>query len=233
MLKVSNISNIEIHTDDWRRERLGKFTSSNIFNLMGDKMLTLDGSAYIYTRVGEEMAGEPANEYVDTPETRHGILYEGEAIRKFMAWQKIQFMVVQKLIVIPGERYGSTPDGIIPIQKYDDQWDVETVEVKCYPSYTHYIKCVLCNTPQELKAVDKKLYWQVIDQMAMCDAMKGNAVLYHPKFSAGGFKVIPFRRVELIPDFKELGIRKILAVQKFDEIRAKLFEIDGQFKITA
>lgn len=226
MLKVEWISNIEIHTPEWRIGRLGKFTSSRISELMTDKAFTLDGIAYINTRVGEEMTGIPAaSEYVDTPETRHGLLYEPVACRKFMEYRGIDKMVVQKLITIPGTRFGSTPDGIIPIQKYNDAWDVETVEVKCFPNYNHFIKCVLCETPKQLMEVDKKLFWQVIDQMDNCDAMRGNAVLYHPDFRAGGFRVIPFRKLELKLEFQLLRLRKKQAVEKFDEIRGRLLTL--------
>lgn len=226
MLKTEWISKIEIHSDQWRIARIGKFTSSRISELMSDKLLTKDGVAYINTRVGEEMTGIPsASEYVDTPDTRHGLLYEPVAIKKFGEHRQLEFLVVQKLITIPGTRFGSTPDALVILQKYGDAYDVETVEVKCYPNYNHFISCVLCETPQQLKEVDRKLYWQVIDQMYNCEALRGNAVLYHPDFRAGGFRVIPFRKRELADDFKLLQERKTFAVKKFDEIRERLLAL--------
>lgn len=225
MLKLTSISNIEIHTDRWRIARLAKLTSSMIYTIMGDKFLTVDCVNYIYEKVGEEVSGVPANYEVDTWETRWGLTNEGDAIKKFMATRGIEIVVTQKLITEPGSRFGSTPDFIFPIAKYNDKWDVETGEVKCYPSYPHFIRCVLCNTPAELKAVDKKLYWQTMDQMDNCDAMRGNAVLYHPDFKVGGFKIIPFRKIDLTDDFKLLRERKRMASDKFDEFREKLMNI--------
>ena len=225
MLKISNISQIQIHTDEWRQARLAKFTSSMMFTLMGDKMLTGDGVAYLYERVGEEMTGIPASYYVDTPDTRWGLLHENDAIRKFGHHMGVEFLVTQKLITEPGSRFGSTPDALWVKQKYTDRYEVENAEIKCYPSYTHFIKCVLCETPAELKAVDKKLYWQVLDQMDNCDCMVGYAVLYHPDFKAGGFKIIKFRKLELMEDFKLLAERKRLAEQKFNELRDRLLTL--------
>lgn len=226
MLKVANISQIQIHTDEWRQARLAKFTSSMMFTLMGDKMLTVEGVAYMYERVGEEMTGIVANYSVDTTETRHGLLYEPDAIRKFGIYMGVEFLVTQKLITEPGSRFGSTPDALWVKQKYGDAYDVETAEIKCYPSYTHFIKCVLCTTPAELKSVDKKLYWQVISQMDACDCMVGYAVLYHPDFKAGGFRIIKFKKIELIEEFKMLAERKQLAEQQFNKIRDQLLNLN-------
>jgi len=222
MLKVSSISDIRIHTPEWRRARLAKFTSSTIHLLMSDKFLTEKCVALIYEKVGEEVSGVPAQFEVDTHETRWGILYEGDAIKKMGAYLGADFFVTQKLIAEPNGRTGSTPDALNVKQKYADGYDVETIEVKCYPSYPHYIECVLCETPQQLKNVDKKLYWQVIDQMDNCGALKGYAVLYHPDFKAGGFKVIQFRKYELLADFALLKDRKLMAINKFYEILEKM-----------
>lgn len=235
MLKIEHISKIEIHTPEWRQARLAKFTSSMIHTIMGDKFLTKECVAYLYERVGEEITGLPCKTEVDVAATNWGLLHEGDALRKFAQFMEIEFLVTQCLVTEPGSRFGSTPDGLWVKQKYGDAYDVETVEVKCYPSYPHYIECVLCDTPQELKKVDRKLYYQVLDQMLNCDCMKGYAVLYNPEFkNAGGFKTIQFRKLDLMEDFKELKTRKTLAEQKFNEIRNKLIMmIPAPWKVTA
>lgn len=225
MLKVENISQIEIHSPEWKQARLAKLTSSMMYTLMGDKMLTEKGSAYIYEKVGEEMTGIPANYEVDTTETRHGLIHEPTAILKLGQYLNATFLVTQKFISAPGKRFSSTPDALWVKNKFADGYEVETGEVKCYPSYSHYIQCVLCDTPEQLKAVDKKLYWQVMDQMDNCDALVGYAALYHPDFRVGGFKVIKFRMMEMKDEFKFLRERKSLALKKFDEIRDRLLTL--------
>lgn len=225
MLKVENISNVRIHTDEWRMARLGRFTSSMIYTLMGEKPFTQGAMTYIYERVGEEISGVPAKYEISTDATNWGLLHEADNLKRFCAFRGIEFLVTQVLITAPGSRNGSTPDGIVPLKKFADGWEVETVEAKCFPSYGHYIECALCNTPQELKKVDKAIFFQVIDQMDNCDAMRGWATFMHPDFKAGDFKAIPFRKIDLIDDFKLLKERKALANQKFDEIRDKLLNI--------
>lgn len=224
MLKIENISEVRIHTDEWRIGRLAKFTSSMIYTLMGDQPFTQGAMTYIYERVGEELSGVPAKYEISTDATNWGLLHENDNLRKFAAFRGVEFLVTQKLITVPGSRFGSTPDAIVPLQKHSDGYEVETVEAKCLPSYGLFVACALCNTPQEIKKISeaKKFYWQVLDQMDNCDAMKGWLSFYHPEFRAGGFKAIPFRKIELIEDFKLLKMRKVLAEQKFNEIRDKL-----------
>lgn len=226
MLKIAHISQIKIHTEEWRKARLAKFTSSMASTLMGPKFLNEKCVAYIYERVGEEMTGIPCKTEISTDATNHGLMYEGVALRKFAEFMGVEFLVTQCLITEPGSRFGSTPDGIWVKNKFGDSYDVETVEVKCYPSYPHFIECVLCETPADIKQVDSKLYWQVLDQMYSCDCMRGYAVLYHPDFKAGGFRIIQFKKIELSADFKELKNRKIMAEQKFNEFRAKLITLN-------
>jgi hypothetical protein len=225
MLKVENISNVRIHTDEWRAARLGKFTSSMIYTLMGDKPFTQGAMTYIYERVGEEISGAASKYEISTDATNWGLLHENDNLRKFGEFRGVDFLVTQVLITDPNSRFGSTPDAIIPIKKHGDTWEVETVEAKCFPSYGHYIECALCNTPQELKKVDKAIFWQCVDQIDNCDSMKGWASFMHPEFKVGGFKAIPFRKIELIEDFKLLKERKHLAELKFDEIRNKLINL--------
>lgn len=211
------------YRDEWRKQRLAKFTSSMIYTLMGNKPFTEGALTYIYERVGESLTGIPAKQEVDTIATRWGLMHENTAIMKFKEHIGIQeFIVTQCLITEPGSMFGSTPDCIWIQKRFEGGDQVQTGEVKCYPSYGHFIECALCSTAQELFEVDKKLAWQVVDQMDNCNCLIGNAILYHPDFRVGGFKVIQFRKIDLIPQFKLLKERKAGAVVKFDEIRTKL-----------
>lgn len=225
MLLKANISNIEIWSEEWFAGRLGKFTSSMIYTLMGEKPFTTGAMSYIMERVGEDVSGVPAKQEVDNESTRWGILYEGDAIKKFGEKMGLTFLVVQKLITAPGSRFGSTPDALWIKKEYGDSYEVSNAEIKCYPSYSHFISCILCDTPEQLKKADPKLYWQTIDQMDNCDCLVGYAVLFHPLMKAGGFKTMEFRKINLVPEFKLLKERKRLAVDKFNEIRDKMLGI--------
>ena len=61
--------------------------------------------------------------------------------------------------------------------------------------------------------------------MDACDALKGYLVYFHPDFRAGGLRIIEFRKIELITDFKLLTARKELAIKMFEESRNILMNI--------
>lgn len=230
MLKKSKISNIKIHSDEWHHSRLAKFTSSEIYRLFGTSFM-----AYVRLKVGEEMTGKSAKGEIDTESTRWGGFYEAEAIQKFGNKMGLEFLVTQQLITETGSRFGSTPDGLIVkrLSPDDTEYEVETVEVKCPPTYDNYLLLFECETPQDLKVSKKEYYWQVLDQMDNCEALVGNFVAYHPDFRAGNMKHIVFnsnQRIDgpkgakfpIFEDLKELRQKKREAVAMFEKIRDKL-----------
>lgn len=234
MLKKDRISKIEMLSDEWRVARLGNFTSSEIHKLMGDKEFSTGAMSYIYTKVGEELAGVSAiqdiNFDMETDSMRWGKLHEETAVRIFGKQKGLDYLIVQQLIVVPDTRFGSTPDALIVHNESIDgtAFNVSTVEVKCFPTFTSYIPLLLCNTPQEIKAQNNHLYWQVLDQMDNCDCLIGYSACYHPSFKAGNFKSVEFKKVDLYKDINLLKERKRLAVEKFDEVRSKLIAM-GKF----
>ncbi len=227
MLKKSHITKITLLSDEWYTHRLAKFTSSEIHYLTGVKGLGSAGYKYIYRKVGEELSARQSREQVDTEATRHGTLYEKEALDKFCQAKGIKWYISQTLISIPNTRFSSTPDGILILQEAQNQEEyiVETTEVKCPLSYDGYIELALCNTPDDVKKIKHEHYWQVIDQMIVCGAMKGYLIIYQPHFRAGSLKIIEFSQLELRNDFKLLKERKELAVKEFESIRDKLLKL--------
>lgn len=231
MLKVEYISEVKVLKDEpvyrneWKRAKLAKFSSSKASTLMGEKENTIGALSYIYEKVGEELSGQPAHTEVDNEATRWGLIHEADGTKKLGEALGVEFLVTQTLITIPGTRFGSTPDAIWPIKKYGDAWDVETGEIKCYPSYSRMVRCMLCDTPADVKKADPDAYYQVLHQMSICDCMRGSLGYYHPSFLGANFKLIKFRKVELIEDFKLLNLRMKLAEQTFDTVRQKLLNI--------
>jgi YqaJ-like viral recombinase domain len=243
MLKKAHISPTDFRTDEgyekWRRDRLAKFTSSEIHYLTYPTGFTEGSINYIRRKVGEELTGEPARQDFETDATRHGLLYEADAIHKFGVKKGLQFIVVQQLIANPETRCGSTPDGLILVRESPDktEYEVETVEVKCPPSYDGYIGLFECDTPMQLKKENRIYYWQVLDQMDNCGSTRGHFVIYHPKFKAGNHKSITFNPLDPVvddkgkktfpihADLKLLRERKDMALVKFDQIRAKLMSV--------
>lgn len=195
--------------------------------------------SYIRRKVGEELTGKPAREEIDTQAIRHGLMHEEAAVRKFGLEQGLEFVVVQQLITEPDSRFGGTPDGLIVLRESPDEteYEVETVEVKCPPSFDAYIGLFECETPGDVKKENRAYYWQVLDQMEICGAKRGHFVIYHPDFKAGNHKSIIFNPTDptidskgkkIFPvheDLKLLRTRKQEALIKFDQIRSKLMRI--------
>ncbi len=247
MLKKSQISPIKVHSEAWFTARLAKFTSSEIHYLTYPSGLTDGSISYIRRKVGEELTGKPCREEFSTPATAHGLQYEAEAVRKFGIKQGLKFIIVQQLIIVPDTRFGSTPDGLIVVRISPDEleYEVETVEVKCPPTFDAYIELFECETPAAVKKAKREYYWQVLDQMVVTGAKRAHFVVYHPDFKAGNHKSIVFEPLapqldkngqpeldkngrKIFPikdDITLLKIRKQMALEKFDEIRAKLMAI--------
>lgn len=221
MLKKSNISSIEIFSPEWFDFRLGKFTSSNIYMLING---TQGAYSYIYSKVGEYLSGISIQSEYDTDGLRHGNQYEQEALMKFGQHMGLKFMVTQKLIGAKDSMFSGTPDGLIIKNQSADglEYNVSTVEVKCPLTYNAFVGLALCETPADVKAENKQYYWQVLDQMDICDSLNGYFVCYHPNFKEGKMNIIEFRKINLMEDFKLLKQRKEWALQIFQTTKDKL-----------
>lgn len=231
MLKKEFISNIQIYSDDWIKVRLGRFTSSKIDNLMGEKSLTTGAISYIHQKIGEELTGvcnATGEESVDNENTFWGKEYEPEAIKKFGQIKQLEYLVTQKVILNPYTRFSSTPDAIWVHGECLNQleYNVSTVEVKCPPTYNNYIPLKKCKTPADIKRFKAKYYWQVLDQMENCGSALGYFMCYHPLFPEGAnYNIIEFRKMDLWDDFKLLHNRKKQALENFEEIKKEILGI--------
>lgn len=226
-LPKAYISNIQADTDLWHQARLAKLTSSEWHHLMGEKPFTTGALQYIRRKVGEELSGVPARNELETEATKHGKLYEPEAINEFGVHMGLKFLVTQKMISNPEKRFGSTPDAIWVLNESIDKlsYTVRTAEIKCPPSYDAFIELALCKTPADVYKAEKKYYWQVCHQMVMCDASVGYLVIYHPLMRVGKLRIIEFKKSELREHFKLINERAEGAVIKFNEMRLEMMNI--------
>lgn len=232
MLKVSHISNIQIYSHEWDMARLGRFTSSRINCLMGEKGITSGGMTYIYHKVGEIITGRSMaleDDVIEDENTSWGTENEPMAIKKFGLQMKIDFLVVQKMIFDPETQFSSTPDALWvhgPSVLKADEYNVSTLEVKCPRKFHKFIPLYECETPASLKDFNKNYYWQVIDQMYNCDAAVGYFACFHPLFPEGSnMRIIEFRKLDLWSDFKLMKERKEQAVKIFNDKKAKFVRI--------
>lgn len=227
MLHVDHISNVQLYSDEWQLTRRGKFTSSRIFTLMGEKPFTDGAMTYIYHKVGEELTGHitAEDEQFEDENTAWGNTYEPEALRLFQNVKKVEYLASQKLIHNPNKRYSSTPDAIWihGVCLNQVEYNVSTLEVKCPRKFHKFIPLHRCKTPAELKKLSRMFYWQTMDQMLNCGSAVGYFMAYHPQFPpAANHRIIEFRKMELWDDFKLLTDRKEGACRKFDEVKAEM-----------
>jgi len=213
-----------MHSKDWHDGRLAKITSSEFHFLTGEKGLGSAGMNYIYRKVGEELTGIPCRNEISTLATEHGLEYEPENLREFGKKMGIDFLVTQRLILDPNGRVGSTPDAIWVLKESVDEnsYNVATVEAKCPSSYDAFIRLWNCVTPADVKAESRPYFFQVLHQMKVCGALTGYLSVYNPFFKAGKLKVIEFKMIDLVPEFKMMEQRTQEAIQIFTAQRDKM-----------
>lgn len=233
MLPKNKISKIKIHSDEWHASRLAKFTSSEIYRLMGSQEAFI---RYVREKVGEELTGNSAKGEIDIESTRWGLFHEADALTRFGKKMELDFLVSQQLITEEGSRFGCTPDGlvVIRISPDDTEYEVETVEVKCPPTFANYIGLYQCKNPADLKKEEAKYYWQCLDQLDNCESLVCNFVVYHPDFKVGNLRImrievnapsIDSKGKKIFPVYEDLKLlreKKKNALGMFDTIRQEL-----------
>lgn len=224
MLKKSHITNVSIFSEEWQLLRRGKFTSSRIHCLMGEKGISDGGLTYIDQKLGEEMTGHCVSDddELEDENTTWGNTHEPDALKRFHLENKVEFLVTQKMIHAANTRFSSTPDAIWVHGEASNQeeYNVSTLEVKCPRKFHRFNKLYRCKTPSDLFKVSKIYYWQVLDQMDNCDSAVGYFGVYHPLYPVNcNWRQIQFKKIDLWDDFKKLRQRKSEAEQKLIEFK--------------
>ena len=231
MLLKSKISKHQLSLDPALNEayyaaRLGKFTASKISCCIGATKVPDGGITYIRTRIGEELTGVSSEKEISTEEMQWGLTYERDALQRFGELKKLDYLLVQRLVFEEGSKFGCTPDGLWVKLESEDKlsYEVSTVEVKCFQVGNH-IKCAVCSTPEEIKEKDSSTYWQVIMQMYECGALAGYLCYFHPLMKFGGFRVIEFRKINLMADFKLFNDRRTQILKIYEQEKELLLNI--------
>src|SRR6478752_6060634 len=133
MLHADHISKIKIYSPEWFEVRKGRFTSSRINVLCGEKEFSEGAMSYIYQKAGEILTGQTTSEdeQFEDENTAWGNTYEPEAINQFGLKMGLEYLAVQKIILNPDKNFSSTPDAIWikGICKNQYEYNVRTVEV--------------------------------------------------------------------------------------------------------
>jgi putative phage-type endonuclease len=143
-------SNSEQRSENWKIERYGKFSASEIIKLLGVRGLGETGKTYAIEKAIEELYGEMEENFVSFDMER-GINLEPLAFAKFKELKELEFLEVTNCGFFKfNEHAGASPDGLVS--------DNAVLEIKC-PKSTTFFELVATNE------VDKKYYAQMQMQM--------------------------------------------------------------------
>lgn len=176
---------------------------------MGERGIGEGGMTYIRSKVGELISGKSSERNITSEAILWGVENEPKSIAYYQQTNDVPVIVTNKHL-IHGERRASTPDALIILRDLGNSYDCETLETKSYMTYATHIEHCECNTAAQIKAINKQLYWQVIDQMDIAEVLVGKATFFHPDFpetSKLRQHTVAFRKIELISDFKLLKER--------------------------
>lgn len=104
----------EQRSNEWFNQRLGRFTASQISQLMGVKGLGETGNTLAFDKAIEIVFGRDESWNVETWDMKRGKDQEQEAFELFEQLKAQQFIEVQKASFFPlGANSGASPDGLV------------------------------------------------------------------------------------------------------------------------
>lgn len=169
----------------WFELRAGKFTASQIYNLMGERSLksNKDGSQLNHWSDG-------AQTYIFKKVSESFQVYEEEVYSKALAWGNDNEEYAKKhyseafsceledraFIVSEFSKHaGCSPDSYI-------KGDHKGVEFKCPYVPSNHVKYMLIKSSEDLKVISKQYYWQIQMSMLISGFKKWDFVSYDPRF---------------------------------------------------
>lgn len=234
MLEINKLVTIPAYNAEWKKQRLGKITSSNFGKLVGeksDKGVFTDGAhSYIDGIIGELLTGDPARSEFNSSATDYGNAEEPFAINYFSEFTGKQILRDTETDdthrLVHYDQYTScTPDALVALAPLDRIFDetktklkVAPLEVKAPPVHQNFMKIYKCDTPLQLKEANKLYFWQALTQLIFVDSLVGYFMSYNEKFPNRG-KVITFKKAELL---KEVTFAKATLHHAQEEIKKGL-----------
>lgn len=175
--------------EDWRMERIGKFTASEIWKLMTKgkgEYFGAPAKTYIKAKVAEILTQEPNNGgRLNTNAMEWGNANEAEAIARFEKETgfKVEHFGGANPKFFPFTEFsGGSPDGIfVDLTAH--------VEVKCPFNSTEHYEHFLLESPEDLKDYAPEYYWQIQANSLFTDCKKGYFISYDPRFLIDKFQI--------------------------------------------
>ena len=147
---------IEQRSEEWRKQRHGKFSASEIYKLMGIKALGYTGKSYAIEKAIEQLYGDVDENFISY-DMQRGIEMEPLAFAKFKELKSLEFIDVENCGFFNLSNHaGASPDGLVGKDA--------VLEIKC-PKASTFFKLVATNE------IDPKYYYQMQMQM-ICTGRK-------------------------------------------------------------
>ena len=141
---------MEQRSDDWYTARLGKFTASEIYKLMGVRGLGETGKSYAIDKAIETLFGEVEENFLSI-DMQRGVELEPLAFANFKEKMSLDFIDVSSCGFFNfEENAGASPDGLVGKNGI--------LEIKC-PKASTFFKLVATNV------IDDKYLYQMQMQM--------------------------------------------------------------------
>jgi hypothetical protein len=203
-------------SEEWHAQRLGVFTSSEIYKLMGSgkgKMFTDAGEKYIMEKVAERLTG-CRDDVKTTPAMQWGIDNEPKAkqwVAKIKGWEIHDTGFVKHHTL----NYGGSGDGWVR--------DINgAIEVKCLNTANHLQEVRYSETIEELKSNYPNRYWQVTSDAFLRGCDKIIMCWFDPRINNKFGLVI--REFPLNKADAEFMIKRIEAAEKIFNEQLEFFK---------
>lgn len=189
-MRKLNLNQPEQRTYDWHRSRLGNWTGSEIYKLMGkgrskSEKFSETAKSYIIKVLSERMLNaDVVNDddlfglYLNQVSTwskalEWGVEHEEEARKLYEKKTGNEVTAVSSIAHESIEFYAASPDGIV--MKAD-----KVVEIKCPLPETFVRYKLMIADGNDLKAVKPEYYWQVMAEMDCTGASSCDFTVYSP-----------------------------------------------------
>lgn len=226
MLPLSRISEIIPYSKEWYVNRLAKMTSSPISCICAPKGIGEGGLTYIRNKVSEAITGKSTERNITTEAIIWGIENEPKAIQYWRSVTPGVHRHITDTHIVFNEYFSSTPDALVMMNEKlvfseDGEFlNCETLESKSYMTPSVHMAHVECQTAKELKALNPKIFWQIISQIHWAGVTRGRAIFFHPDFPEGSpyrLGEVIFKKIDLVEDFQFFQKRTDEAVTLFNK----------------
>lgn len=198
-------------TPEQINQRLGRFTASEIYKLMGEKGIGKTGETYIFEKAAEFLTGQPSREEFTSQATDWGNSFEGEARLYFEAATGVK---LKDSSTLDNGEMLATPDATAE----DDSFGFE---VKCPFNSANHLKNLTVMDANGLLKLRPEYYYQCVGGMWVTGIYKWKFCSYDPRFKEE--KRMLILNIELNPEHLQLLKNRITEAKKiFDSIISKL-----------